>query len=109
MPTGLLNVEWQNLNAIRRYPLADDASGVDTSGAFALPSDLLVELDLPVHRAMDVDPGRFFLRQVNVTANGVFLVVAYQPATGDPVDAATASVFRESHAAYDVYPLGGVE
>lgn len=112
MPTVYQNSEWLAHNAVRRYPLADDAGGVDSTGSFTLPTDFLLELDLPIHAGMDVDPARFFLRHVGAYATGYFVTVGYQPAGDDPdeaVDVATCLIHRASHTENRVYALGGVE
>lgn len=106
---GNWQVQWLNLNSQRRYPLADDATGLDDSGSFQLPDDFLVELDLAIHAGMDVDPARFFVHSVGAYATGYSIVIAYQPATGDPVDVATASVPRTNFARNKICPIGGIE
>lgn len=109
MPTVYQNISWLNHNAARSYPLADDADGIDTSGSFRLPTDFLLELDLPIHAGLDVDPARFFIKHVGVYATGYFLTVGYQPVSGDAVDVATCLVPRASHTENRMYALGGVE
>lgn len=108
MPLGNWNVEWQDLNGQRNYPLADDATGLDVTGSFRLPTDFLVELDLPVNAGMDVDPTRFFVLHVGAYAAGYSVVVGYQPASGDPVAVASALVPRQAHAKNTAYALGGI-
>lgn len=107
MPAGNWNLEWLNHNSQRKYPLADDATAADTSGAFVLPDDFLVELDLPVHAGMDVDPGRFYLLHVGAYATGYSVIVGYQPSGGDPVQVASALIPRQTHRPYTAYALGG--
>jgi hypothetical protein len=112
MPTVYQNVSWLNHNAARHYPLADDADGVDNSGSFTLPTDFLLELDLPVHAGMDVDPARFFLKHLGAYATGYFISIGYQPTGDDPddaVDVATCLVPRTTHTENRMYALGGVE
>ncbi len=108
MPLGLFNVENLNLNSQRRFPLADTADGIDTSGAFKLPKSFLVAMDLPVSSGMDVEPARFFLRHVGVFATGFSIIVAYQPSDGEPVNVATALIPRQAHTQYQEYALGGI-
>lgn len=109
MVLGVWNQEWLAQNATRRYPLADDADGVDTTGTFRLPNDFLVELDLPVHAGLDVSPAGFFVRSVAAFAGGYGLVVAYAPEGGGrPVDVATALVTRDGGVRNRVFTLGGV-
>ncbi len=108
MPIGLLNHEWLNQNSQRKYPLADTTSGLDQTGTFKLPDSFIVELDIPVHAGLDVDPGRFFVMHVGAFGNGFSIVVGYQPEDGDAVEAATAQVARQSHEPYSTYALGGI-
>lgn len=108
MPTGNWNLEFQNLNASRKYPLTGDSSVLDTTGSFRVPDSFLLGLDLPVHDGLDVDPSRFFLKQLGVYGNGFVIGVGYQPASGAAVDVATAFVAAETHRAGNVYALGGI-
>lgn len=110
MPAGkLINVDWLNQNAARKYPLADDATATDTTGSFTLPDDFILELDLPVHAGLDVEPGRFFVSAVAAYATGFLITVSYQPEDGEAVPAASAVVPRDGHERYQVYALGGVD
>lgn len=109
MPTIYQNAEWLQHNAVRRYPLADDADGADETGSFTIPTDFLLELDLPVHAGLDVDPARFFVKHVGAYSTGYFLTVGYQPADGDAVDVATCLVPRATHVENRAYALGGVQ
>lgn len=109
MPIGIWALEWLNHNSQRNYPLADTADRVDQSGAFVLPNDFLVELDLPVHAGLGVDPARFFVRSVAAYATGYVIVVGYQPVSGPAVDVATAAVSRSTHTPYKPYSLAGLD
>lgn len=109
MPAGFWNLEFLNHNSQRKYPLADDASARDTSDSFEIPDDFIVELDLPIHAGMDVDPARFFIRQIAAYATGYGIVVGYQPTVGDAVDVATALISRIGHTRNRSYALGGVD
>ncbi len=82
---------------------------MDDSGSFKLPEDFLVELDLPVHAGMNVDPARFFVMHVGAYETGFSVVVGYQPAVGDAVTVATALIARQTHTRNRAYALGGVE
>jgi len=109
MPLGHWNVEWLNHNSQRSYPLADDASGLDDSGDFELPDDFIVELDLPVHAGMDVDPARFFIKHIGAYSTGYAVIVGYQPSAGDAITVASALIPRQTHARNTAYALGGIE
>lgn len=109
MATGIWALEWLNHNAQRNYPLADTASCRDVTGTFRIPEDFLLELDIPIHAGMNVDPARFFVRHVGVFPSGYTVVVGYQPETGDPYNVAIAAFDRSSHQKYRCYPVNGVD
>jgi len=102
------NLEWLNHNAQRHYPLADDATGIDQTGGFTLPNDFIVELDLPVHAGMDVDPARFFIQQIATFATGFSVLVGYQTFVGSAVPVATALIARNGFVRNQSFALGGV-
>lgn len=74
---GVWMVDWLNANSQRKYPLHDEASGLDTSGSFALPDDLLVDCILPVHPDPNIDPSKFHLHSVTVFDTGVTIGLGY--------------------------------
>jgi hypothetical protein len=109
MPVGNWNLEFVNHNSQRNYPLADTATGVDTSGTFTLPTDFLCELDLPVNAGMAVNPAGFFLMSVAAYANGYGLTIGYQPAdAGLAMPVATALIPAPGFVRNSVFLLGGV-
>lgn len=80
MPENAIwNVEWPNVNASRKYPLAQDATMLDMSGDFVLPNDLIVDFIMPVHASLDpdVDPTLFHVAQVGIFSAGIVLSFAY--------------------------------
>jgi hypothetical protein len=107
MPLSQWNVEWLNHNSQRNYPLADEATALDKTGSFEIPEDFLVELDLPIHAAMDMEPGRFFIRTLGVFPTGFSLTLAYN-GTDAITDVATVLIPRASHTRNTTYALGGV-
>jgi hypothetical protein len=108
MPLSTWNIPFLNSNSQRRYPLINEATGVDSTGSFTIPDDFLVGLSLAIHAGLDVDPSRFFVRQLSVYATGFGVVIGYQPAVGDAVNVATSLIARSSHARNTTYALGGV-
>lgn len=109
MPVGVWNLEWLNHNAQRRYPLADDAEARDETGAFRLPDNFIVGLDLPIHAGLNVGPAGFYVQSVSAYAGGYGIVVAYQPADlSDPITVATALIPRQGFVRNQVFALGGV-
>lgn len=108
MPLGNWNLEFLNHNAQRNYPLADDANGTDISGSFVIPPDFIVELDLPIHAAMTMEPGRFFVKNIGAFPTGYSIIVAYDDPAG-VVEVATALISLSGHTRNKVYTLGGIE
>lgn len=105
--TNVVDQEWLNSNSQRKYPLAEDADGTDTSGTFRLPDSFLVGLYVAVPGAAEVSPQKFFLRAVTAHAAGFVVDVAYDDGTSSPPIAATAVVTRAAHAEYNEYRLIG--
>lgn len=101
------NLDWLSHNSQRRYPLASDATAEDVTGDFALPDDFIVELYVPVHAGLDVQPGRFFISAIGVYAAGYSVIVGYDDGTTTyPV--ASAVIARATHVKNTVYALGGL-
>lgn len=107
MPLGIWSVEWNSLNGQRNYPLADDASCLDATGSFRLPTDFVVGMDLPYDAGLAVDPSKFFILSVGSFAGGYSVTVGYDTG-GDPEPAAVATVPRAGHQRNASYPLSGV-
>jgi hypothetical protein len=105
---GNWNLQFENLNSQRRYPLTADATATDTTGSFKIPDSFLIELDLPVGAGTDVDPARVFVRALGAFAGGYSLVIGYQPASGDPITVANAAIPASTHVPNTLYALGGV-
>ena len=108
MPLSQWNLEWLDHNSQRNYPLADDATGLDSTSSFSLPEDFIVQMDLPIHSAMDMDPSRFFIRQINISGVGVSVIISYSGSSGVQ-DVASASIPRAAHSRYTTYAMGGIE
>lgn len=107
MPLGIWNTQWPRVNAERNYPLADDATRTDLSGTVVLDNALLLELYLPVHAGLNVQPEKFFLRTLAVFGTGLTLGLAYDDDTASPAVVATVSVAFDTHTELDAYPLVG--
>jgi hypothetical protein len=91
MPLSQWNLEFLNHNAQRSYPLTADATKRDTTGSFQIPDDFLVGLDIALSPAMDMETGRFLIRQVGLFASGVQLIFSYDNGV-EVIDVATALV-----------------
>lgn len=103
-----LNLEWRNHNAVRRFPFAGEATLTDDSGSFEIPVDFLLDLVLPVHASIDLDPARYFVRELGSFGSGYLLIVAHDGDDG-VTDVATATVPRSGHVFGRRYALGGIE
>lgn len=108
MPLSQWNLEFLNHNAQRSYPFTEDASRQDETGSFTIPADFLVGLDLPISPAMDMETGRFFVRQVGLFASGIQIIVAYDTGT-TLVDVGTALIPATGVTRNKVFALGGIE
>lgn len=82
--TSIIGIEWLNGNALRKFPIADDASCLDITGSFQLPDDFIVDLILPVSTVATFDPDGFFVSQVAVFGQGVVIVISYQSPDSTP-------------------------
>lgn len=102
--SGLWNVEWPNVNASRKYPLSLDATLRDSSGSFQLPTDLVVDLVIPVHTSMTpaVDFTKFHVSQVGIFSAGVVISFAY-----DGTVFATVNVAESTFEPYSTYAING--
>ena len=108
MPLSQWNLEFLNHNAQRGYPFTEDASRQDETGSFTIPTDFLVGLDLPVSPAMDMETGRFFVRQLGLFASGIQIIVAYDDGTS-LIDVGTALIPSTGVTRNTVFALGGIE
>lgn len=101
------NLPWLNHNSQRAYPVASDASRRDSTGTFSLPNDFIVGLSLYLHAGVNVDPGDFLIKTLNVFASGVSVVIGYGSGSS-PTTVATALIPRSGHTRNLAYRLGGV-
>jgi hypothetical protein len=101
------NIEWLDSNAQRAYPLSEDATRTDVTGAFQLPDDFLVSLYLSVGSALEVDPTKFYLQSISAFATGYNIGIGYDDGTAAPPVVATAVIPSATHAEDDSYVLAG--
>ena len=110
MPLSQWNLEFLNHNAQRSYPLTDDSTKTDLTGSFVIPNDFIVGLDIPVSTAMDMETGRFFIRQVGLFSSGVQLIIAYDSQSESTiVDVAAALIPISGFSRNKVYALNGID
>ena len=108
MPLSQWNLEFLNHNSQRSFPLTDDATKSNSTGTFTIPDDFIVGLDIPVSTAMDMQSGRFFIRQLGLFASGIQVIIAYDDGAGTTVDVATALIPDPQATRNSVFALGGI-
>lgn len=93
----ILNQQWLDQNADRSYPLVDNVSRTDTSGAFQIPNDLIVDMRLSA--PANYDPTAFYLSSFRAFGTGLIITIAV---TGHG-DVATVTIPRSESADYTPY------
>jgi hypothetical protein len=107
MPLSQWNLDFLNHNSQRSYPLTAEATKQDVTASFEIPDDFLVGLDLPVSPAMDMETGRFFIRQLGLFSSGIQLIISYD--TGDSlIDVATGLISTTNPIRNKVFAINGI-
>jgi hypothetical protein len=108
MVVGVHDLQWYDHNAVRNYPLASNATRLDTSGTFTIPSSLIVGLAMPVHWGVDVDPSGFYLSKIEYFPNAAQLTISYTNGTTAVVAARSIFSFEthERNLSYDLIGQG---
>lgn len=70
--------EFLDLNIMRSYPLTDDASGVDLTGYFTLPTSLITDIYLCVPNLPYVDTSKFYIMNIVVRRYYVDITIGYE-------------------------------
>lgn len=112
MPVGNWNLQWLNHNSQRSYPLTERASKTDTTGTIRLPDSFIVALILPVHVSLTLEPDKFYVKSVLISATGYNVTVGYDQGENDPAsnpDVAAANIARSSYQANRSYALAGLD
>lgn len=107
MPLSTFNLQWNNANAQRAYPLVAHTTKTDTTSAFTLPDDFIVGLYLPVSASNNVQPSKFFVKTVSVFSVGFSVVIGYDSETGI-VPVASSLIARSTHVTNQSYALSGM-
>lgn len=106
MPIGIWNVQWLNQNSQRSYPLTDWATGLDKTGTIAIPDDFILALYFPTHAGVDVQPERFYIKQLGIYPTGYNIAIGYNDEDALPV-VAVANIDRSTHTENRSYALPG--
>lgn len=101
------NLEFLNHNSQRSFPLASWGSKLDTTGAVRIPDTLILALDFPIHAAMNVDPSRFFIRQLAIYPTGINISIGYDDQSAAGIQVGSVSVATSSHTEYRSYAVPG--
>jgi len=107
MPLSQWNLDFLNHNSQRSYPFTSEATRQDVTASFEIPNDFLVGLDLPVSPAMDMETGRFFIRQLGLFSSGIQLIIAYDTGTS-LIDVATGLISTIDPIRNKVFAINGI-
>src|ERR1035437_7547986 len=66
-----LNVNWDESNSQRRYPLHEGVDPWDTAHSFRIPDDFIVDLIWPVQPDPSIDPTLFHVLTISIFGNGI--------------------------------------
>jgi hypothetical protein len=98
---------WPDRNRQRNYPLAEDVTCLDNTGAFRIPEDFILGLRLPIDSGMIPDPGRFFLQTIAAFSTGYQITLGYHSIAGDIFSVAVAQISAENFEPNTVVLLTG--
>ena len=101
--SNITGLDWLNENYYRNYPLSDESTGVDTSGTFTLPNDLIVDFELSIREPASYDPALFHLMEVAIFGEWIMIKIGY-----DGTQVGITSVAESSHKVNKSYFIQGV-
>ena len=107
MPQGNWNLEWLNHNSQRAYPLAEDATKLDSTGSFEIPDSFLVGLYFPIHAGVNVSPDKFYISSIAIFATGYNVAISYDDGSASPPVVAAANIAKSTHVENTSYALAG--
>lgn len=112
MPLGIWNVQWLNQNSQRSYPLTDWSTGrpvgaVEGDG-IEIPDNFIVALYFPVHAGLEVQPERFFIRDLGVYPTGYNIGIGYDDDSSDPPLVGVVNIAKSTHVENTSYAVAGV-
>ncbi len=104
----VFNENWLAQNENRAYPLAFDAQAEDVTGSFAIPQSLLLAMQLSVPALDAIDPAKFFLSSIILTASGMTVRISYDQGTEYTL-VGSAIIPFDSHVPKTSYALSGAD
>jgi hypothetical protein len=105
MPNGIFP-EWLNINAGRAFPLAENASRLDSSGSVKLPDSLIVAAQISM--TPDYAAGTFYVSRVGGFPDRVVVTISYLDADGISREIASVVALAVTHTTNTTYPFTGV-
>jgi hypothetical protein len=72
---GTVFTEWLNANSSRNYPIIENLSREDVLGAFIIPNDLIVALQVNFSR--DYVNGSFFIKEITSSSSSCSIGIGY--------------------------------
>jgi hypothetical protein len=98
--------EFLDDNMHRSYPLEDDSTGIDVTGALTLPSPLITDIFLCVPNLPNIDKTKFYISNIIIRAFFIDITLSYDdPAVVDPIGVfKQISTTAELQATYDFIP-----
>lgn len=107
MPAGIWNLQWENHNSQRSYPLAAHGSCLDKTETIRIPDSFLTGLRFPIHAGLVVEPDKFFIHSLGIYPTGFSIVIGYDDGSSDPPVVATSHIASASHTEGRQYAIAG--
>ena len=96
MAGPIVNSEWLATNAMRHYPLSEEATTRDDTDSFSIPDNFFVDMVIPVHATLNLDPSKFHVIQLAVFGTGVNVAIGYDGTVMGTVSVPLAGFTRNS-------------
>lgn len=102
----VVNTSFLNQNLLRRYPLADDATGI-SDGGWPFIDSLIADLTISVPISQ-FEPGQFYISSIINSGDVLIINIAYFPSLGNEYDVAQVAIDAASHQIFGSYPIQGL-
>lgn len=106
MPNAIFP-EWLNVNAGRAFPLAENASRLDTTGNIKLPDSLMVAAQISM--TADYVVGTFYVSRIGGFPDRVVVVLSFLNELGMSREIASITVPLATHIVNTTYAFTGVD
>jgi len=103
MPLAV-NLEWLNANGLRSYPVCEDGDRTDLSGAFTIPNDLIVSMQISFARSY-ID-GYFYIKSVLSYSDFCSIDIGYHDGANE-IWIASVKVDYSQHVKNQYYQFSG--